>query len=589
MHRNVHELVARVAKRRRLAALCGRLHLTLLVLLTACGIALLAIRLGGVMQDWLHPRVVLLLPVAALLIAGLWTLVRPRPDPLASARLIDRRAGTKDLFLTRVQLDRSAGEFQPLVVAAADEAAAQIAVRDVVPWRGGRQAAVAAALMLAVFLGTWLLPQLDPFGLRSADQVRDTERRAQAQNRAAAQQRLAALTRQDVAAEHSKPVTEAILALQKTLQGVRPKSPENAGQLAQQQKLLGEEWRAHKQESNARGAQGDQKLGGLTDPRAQKWADALRSGDAAPLQRELDELRAKARELGQSAATDQDRKRQELAQRLQALRDFARQQVGDTDLRDALARALQALPSSEQAEGDPGEALANLDQELELAQLELQRLAQSARDLAALEHALETLQLAKALDQQEALDGEACSQCRSLAEYAEMFRKAMGERLAALTECSECDGKGEGCSACNGTGRRPPGACSACNGKGKGCGTCGGTGRATAQQLALEQMLASGGMSGPNRGQAQGGNVGERPDARTDFTPERTRAALVAGRTLMQMKHQEPAQGGEVRVDRDAALQAVRAAVGEAILKEDVPPGYHDAVKGYFDKTGSGK
>jgi hypothetical protein len=593
MHRNVHQLLARVATRRRLAAWCSRSYLTLLVLLAAYGVAILTIRLAGVMTDWSSPWLVLLLPVVALLVAALWSLWRSPADLLGTARLVDQCAGTKDLFLTRVQLDQSAGGFQPLVVAAADQAAAQLAVRHLVPWRGGRRVLVAAACMFAALLGTWLVPQLDPFGRRSAEVARDTTRRAQAQNRAAAQQRLQALTKQDVTAEHSKPVTEAVLALQKALQGTRPKNPENQKQLAQEQKALGEQWRAFKQDHNQKGAHaGDQKLGGMPDPRARAWSEALRAGDVTPLERELDELRKKAAELGQAGGADQEKQRQALAERLLALRDFARKEAGDPDLRDALARALQDLATSEQDAGDAGLALANLDQELALAQLELERLAQSARDLAQLERALETLQLAKALDQQDALDGEA-SQCKSLAEYREAFRKALAERLAALARCPGCEGKGEGCSECDGAGSRPAGACAACNGKGKGCGQCGGTGRASAEQLAaqlaLEQLLGSGGRSGPNRGQAQGGNVGERPDAQAGFTPERTRAALVAGRTLMQLKQQEPAQGGLVRVDRDAALRAVRAAVGEAILKEDVPPGYHDAVKGYFDKTGSGK
>ena len=90
-------------------------------------------------------------------------------------------------------------------------------------------------------------------------------------------------------------------------------------------------------------------------------------------------------------------------------------------------------------------------------------------------------------------------------------------------------------------------------------------------------------------GLGQGGVVGEDPTGTTGFVPERSRSALTAGRILMQLKNTEVAEGGKADVDYDSAVRDMHQGVSEAILRENVPPGYHEAIRRYFDKLADRK
>ncbi len=88
-------------------------------------------------------------------------------------------------------------------------------------------------------------------------------------------------------------------------------------------------------------------------------------------------------------------------------------------------------------------------------------------------------------------------------------------------------------------------------------------------------------MGGPGIG--RGGKAPEKPEEKTDFKTERSRSAYTAGKILLQWKTKEMSDAGSVKGDYRAKLDAVKQGVSEAILQEQVPPGYHDAIKRYFD------
>ncbi len=92
-----------------------------------------------------------------------------------------------------------------------------------------------------------------------------------------------------------------------------------------------------------------------------------------------------------------------------------------------------------------------------------------------------------------------------------------------------------------------------------------------------------GGDRGPDPVQADGGKGKENNDAETSFNPERSRSQLTAGQTLMQWKTSGPAEKGVAREDYQRSLNEVRQGVSEALLHEQLPPGYQEAVKKYFD------
>lgn len=89
-------------------------------------------------------------------------------------------------------------------------------------------------------------------------------------------------------------------------------------------------------------------------------------------------------------------------------------------------------------------------------------------------------------------------------------------------------------------------------------------------------------MGGPGRG---AGNIApETPGVPTGFVPERSRAMVTAGQHLLELETDpRPPEAGPVTTERRHALEALRQGAAEALLRESVPPAYHDSVRRYFD------
>ena len=98
------------------------------------------------------------------------------------------------------------------------------------------------------------------------------------------------------------------------------------------------------------------------------------------------------------------------------------------------------------------------------------------------------------------------------------------------------------------------------------------------------QLGISQGPSGPNNG---GLGMGQRPDpdesVTTGFTPEKSNSQLQAGKLLLQWKTKEVSDSGQAREEYLKQVQQVKQGVSEAIQQEQVPPGYHEGIKKYFD------
>jgi hypothetical protein len=193
----------------------------------------------------------------------------------------------------------------------------------------------------------------------------------------------------------------------------------------------------------------------------------------------------------------------------------------------ALQRALEQLAMAGM-EGLSGEALQGLGESLDLANMELADLERLLQDGQALEEALKALQLAKQLNQLGKLDGAQCGQCQGMADYAALFAQLEG----------------------------------------------------------LNQQGGGAGMGMLAPGQGRGNVAPEDPEQATDFTPERARSAVQAGKIILTLKVQGLAEPGEAELDYKQYVEQVKEGVSEAILHEEVPPAYHDAIQGYFDSMG---
>ncbi len=92
------------------------------------------------------------------------------------------------------------------------------------------------------------------------------------------------------------------------------------------------------------------------------------------------------------------------------------------------------------------------------------------------------------------------------------------------------------------------------------------------------------GMGGPGNG---AGGIASEADGPTNFVPERTRAMLTAGQHLLRLKTEPRApDAAPATVERTDAIEAVRQGAAEAMVRESVPPAYHDSVRRYFDDLG---
>ncbi|MFN9039371.1 MAG: hypothetical protein ACK5YO_23935, partial [Planctomyces sp.] len=193
--------------------------------------------------------------------------------------------------------------------------------------------------------------------------------------------------------------------------------------------------------------------------------------------------------------------------------------------------------SGERSEGENGEprsgegelseqARQALEESLKLSKKELQELARAAGDMKQLEEALKTLQQAEKLNQQGQMDGEECEGCQSLADYAEKFSKKMGGM----------------------------------------------------------------GQSGQAERNEPGAMMSEDDSDPEGYKDEKSRTQIQAGKVLMSIKTRESATEKDFDPEDlrkyENTVQQLKAGVDAAIEAEEIPPGYVDSIRQYFDKFG---
>ncbi|MBS0264872.1 MAG: hypothetical protein JSS02_23250 [Planctomycetes bacterium] len=530
------QLLRRVAFRLRMASIGSRLYVTFLACCGLYAAFLLASRLAGLWSEWVEPTTLVAIPLVALLVSVLW---HKRPTPVDAARAVDSRQGTKDLFLTVALIEKTAGAYQPLVADAAEKCAEKVQPVAIIPFQWSRRlvrAGFVSALVLAAVL--WL-PQFDPFGkVQAAKQVNERKKEL-VESAKATDAKLAMLQKEETEGPLSEDTKKAIENLKTALNKMKPEEKaDNLKELVGQQKFLGDKWKklsSEKLKQLLTQAQQGQQFGSQNKDKLEKWTKELQEGSTKALQQELEEIK---KDLEQLAKTDDPAKKADLEKqikkRMKELSDFASEKVNSKPLTAALQRAMKQMEMS-RMEGMDQEALEAAEKSLDLTKMELKEIAQSAKDLKALEEALKVAQMAKQLNDAEKLDGEA-EGATTMEEYAEFYEQL----LADLGMSGSQDGEGDG----EGTG---------------------------------------------GEGMGEGGKVPEDDSIATDFKPEQSKSPVTAGKVLLSVKTKGLSDKGDASKQYKSAIQAVKQGYSEAILQEQVPPGYHDGIKSYFDnfeKTG---
>ena len=516
----VQNFLRRVSRRQKIVSLARQWRFFLLIALGFYALALLASRLLGLLPAWFTPVTLAVFPAGALVLAWLFY---QRTDVTDAARSMDARMGTHDLFLTASLIEHSLGAYQDLVMQEAEQRAAKMAPQKVVPYDWQRGTFRICAVLAVLALAAYCLPQFDPFHLHQRQQQLSAKRE-QVREISKATEVRAALLDQKRAGEQTDAVKQAIANLEKAFQEAKPN--DKAGTLArlnEQQKALGQLWKQTSEEKlkNALNLPPPTQSFGLADPaKARQMQSDLQKGDVSSANKELDELKQKAEELAKTQdPVEREKLRQELMDRLQNLKDTLDQQLNSQALDTDLQRALEQLALSNVPELS-GESLKGMSDSLKLTQEELAQLAKAMADMKNIEEALKALQLAKTLHNLKPLDGQDFVGLGDLAAYA-----------------SFCEGQCK--SLCAGMGMGP------------------------------------------------GYGYGPRPygddNAASGFQPEKSPSLLQPGRMLMEWKTREVSDTGPAREEYLRAVQDVRQQASEAVVQEQIPPGYQAAIKKYFD------
>lgn len=522
---HTQRLMRQTSARQFVAALGGRFHVALLVCAALYLALLLASRLLGLIPDWFTPLTLAAIPGAALLAA---LVLARRASAKSIARLIDTRTGGKELFLTAAMIAEAPGEFAPIVVGQAEAQAEKLRAAQVVPFRwqrGARDFGVALALL---FAAVHFLPQFDPF--KKNEQRKKTAQLGEKleQMKKATALRSAQLTAD--AGRQSEQVKLALQQLDKTFKEAKPQDREgNLKKLGEEQKEIGELWRKVNSELKPLD-KAAQSFGAADMKKIQEWRDELKKGDVSGLKMELGEMRDQLRKLAAMPDNAEKRAAQEkLMQQLNDLAQAMKQEMNSPQVAAALERAMQQLDMAKLGELSKDAAQAAMES-LQLSEEELKQLAQAMQDGKALEDALKNLQMAKQLAQKDKLDGAECKGAGGMADFEKLFR----EKIAGL---------GEGQSG--------------------------------------EQGDPDGSGLGPGIG-----NGAKRPEdetAKTGFKTEKSNSQLTGGKMLLKWKTKEVGDTGARAEEYRDNIQRVKQGVSEAIQQEQVPPGYHEAIKKYFD------
>ena len=550
-------VLARVASRMRWADWGRRFSASVLSLSVIAAIAVLATRLTGLAPFTAETLVTLLgLPAieaaswigfgspvivsaaGILILAAAITLAwHDRPSVSEAARAIDRHQGTKDLFLTLTMLEGSAGVYQPLVARDAVARADDIQPARVVPLPLRRGLTRPALCLVGLAALVVCVPQLDPFGeVARADQTRTRHRTLQ-QQADRTRRRAEQLAKDDADAKNSLEVKQAIEKLKAALKKVKPGDQKlNQAMLIQQKKQLED---IHNRVNSPqlqrvlnRNNKGRQ-FGQLETPKLQKWTRELQRGSTESLKRELDKLKQDLKELTRLDDNDSESKqrREELTRKLQKkirdIQSFATKNLDSKQpLSSALKRARQQLKAATAGDKELArKALQHLTETMDLAKQELQQLAQTARDLQDIEKSLQAMKMARKANDKGQLDGKLVENAKSLDDYRELYSQLMQQLGETVSE-----GEGTG-----------------------------------------------------NRGIGKGGEVPEDDSTRTNFKKELSKSVVSAGKVLLTLKTKGQSDSGDVKRAYRKSITTIQQGVSEAIDKEEIPKGYIEGIKRYFN------
>ena len=507
----------------RLNAFFKRMYFYIFILLVVYSVLLFFSRILGVIPNFFTYSS-LSFPVTLGILAALF--LHPKPTIRESAKLADAHSGTKDLFLTATLIDDSFGEYQSLVVKNAETHAEKLIPARIVKleWQKGLKK-VAVSLFI-VALGVAFIPQLDPFGKFAGRKKKQEQKEKLSAMDQAVKERLKKLKKRGK--ESNSPEISKLLDLAKNEFNKMKKSEVDANRkrLRELQRQLGQAWRK-KNESKMRDRL-DRNLAkqsfGIKNKNEKQWQKQLAKNDFSGIKEEVRRLQQMAKQLSEMKdSKEKQQLQQNLKKRMKSLADFMGSQMGSQAAQGAIKQAMEQLDMAG-LQGLNKEALQALQNSTELLNRELERLGEMEQDIQDLEMAMQASQLAKQLNHMKQLEGAGRQGLEEISDYNDFYEQMM---QAAKGQCKEGEGK---------------------EARGKG-----------------------------------GAKAEENPDAVTDAKKQISQSKLQAGKILMRWNTKGMGKSGRAKEEYQDSVKKVKQGVSEAILKEQVPPGYHESIKKYFD------
>jgi len=464
-------------------------------------------------------------PLALLalpLVAAIIGGLLPRKPTLRdAARAVDQHARTNDLFLTMFLLDGSAGEFQPLVAAMAETKAATIRPRDVVPMGLNRRLSILASALVAFVALVHLVPQLDPFGKVNAAQQAENETRKLNESKKQTKERMAQIERENLSDNESKEVKQELDKLKLGLKSARPKEKQsNAKMLAESQKGIADQWRKISADK-------------LKDLMSQSPLSQQFGSSSAATKKWLEDLQAGSTESLKKEMSEMQRDLEELSK--------TKDPVKQAQLKKRIRERLDAL--AEFAKDQAGSK--TLAAALKRTQEQMRMAAKAEDDPAASQEAMKA-----AAESMKLAEKELEQMAQSVKDLKEL-EKALAalQKAKQLNNAESLDGE-----------------------KMVGAQTM------EEYEAMFSKMMRDTDVEGF-------GDDGERPEEKADskFKTEISKSHITKGKVLLTLKTKGMGEKVDVKDKYRAAIRDVKQSVSEAILQEEIPPGYHEGIKGYFD------
>lgn len=384
---------------------------------------LLAVPTGGWGFWMVTAAVAISLVVCALTVS--------RPTLTETARFLDRVARTQDLFLTTLQLETAAGQFQALVIARAEQTAANIRAADIAPIHWQAAAQQGTLLVGIMGLALWWVPVVRPAAINSTVQAGAAQSPAGAD--LLAQSIRETTERLRTLQQISKPDPahagneQALGSLKRTLDDLWGKTiAENRERLAIQQALLESLWRqGNQQRLKLQMSETAEAvvIGKIPDPQMKIWDEELQAGKLTTLEQYLRALHEQLQVFENSADTKaQASAREQVQARLSVLQEFARQRTQSQPLQASVQRLLYQVQAAPQT-GDPLQF--SLAEAFSVVHLEFEQLARQTHQSTRVSLALQTVELALAINERGVFTGAKPAPTETLAEDYTFYSTAL--------------------------------------------------------------------------------------------------------------------------------------------------------------------